>query len=70
MPGNSLKLAASLLIVVTILVTGCASNQQAHNEACPPNKTLVCKNRMGQDQECTCHSKATMRDVFDLRKSR
>jgi len=62
---------AALLIFAAFLFAGCATTeQQAQNEACPPNKTLVCKDHMGQDQECRCHSKATLRDVFDLRHNR
>ena len=62
---------AALLIFAVILLAGCATtDQQAQNEACPPNQTLVCKDHMGQDQDCKCHSKATLRDVFDLRQNR
>ena len=64
------KTTAILLIASAFQLAGCATEQHARNSACPPNKTLVCNNRMGQDQECQCHSKATMRDVFDLRHSK
>ncbi len=64
------KLAAILLITSTAMLAGCATEQHARNEPCPPNHTLVCSDHMGQDQECKCHSKATLRDVFDLRRTR
>ena len=52
------------------MLAGCATEQHARNDPCPPNHTLVCSDHMGQDQECKCHSKATLRDVFDLRRTR
>ena len=70
MMRHSSKTTAIFLILAAFLLAGCATEQHARNSACPPNKTLVCNNRMGQDQECQCHSKATMRDVFDLRHSK
>ena len=60
---------AATLLVMTILA-GCATEQHARNDPCPPNHTLVCSDRMDHDQECRCHSKATLRDIFDLRHSR
>ncbi len=64
------KYAAILIVSALTMLAGCATEQHARNEACPPNHTLVCKDHMGQDQECKCYSKATMRDVFDLRRNR
>ncbi len=65
------KITAMLLISAAFMLAGCATNNEyASNDPCPPNHTLVCKDHMGQDQDCKCHSKATLRDVFDLRRSR
>ena len=66
---RSSKITATVLIASAFLLAGCATEQHARSNGCPPNKTLVCSDRMGQDQECRCHSKATMRDVFDLRRN-
>lgn len=69
---HSAKTIAPLLVVTGLILTGCATNDERHasNDPCPPNKTLVCQERMGQVEECKCHSKATMRDIFDLRHNK
>ncbi len=65
------KIKAMLLVPAALMLAGCATNDEyASNDPCPPNHTLVCTEHMGQDQDCKCHSKATLRDVFDLRRSR
>ncbi len=61
----------SLTVLLVILpVAGCAPNKPKDPDVCPANKTLVCETRMGKTEECTCHNKAQMRDVFDLRRNR
>ena len=70
---GAIEMRFSLLIAGSVLLLGgCVANQPKEPDVCPPNKTLVCETRMGkaEEEDCTCHNKAQMRDVFDLRRNR
>ena len=65
----------TLLSAVALLplLSACASEggtKSARTEPCPPNRTYVCEERIGQVQSCKCLHKDDMRDIYDLRGDR
>lgn len=44
--------------------TGCVTDSHSREEACPPNKTLVCTERIGKVESCACTGKDKLRDIL------
>jgi hypothetical protein len=52
------------------LAAGCASTNDrevAHREACPPGRTLICAQRLGRTESCSCELEKEFEDIFDNR---
>ncbi len=70
------KLKAILCAAVTLpFLFACATEgdtktASTRTEPCPPNRTYVCEERIGQVQSCKCLHKDDMRDIYDLRGDR
>ena len=68
------KLKAVLLAVIVLPWFGACANQGGTKSAsegeCPPGRTMMCEERIGEVQECNCLLKADMEELFDLRPER
>ncbi|MEJ2273123.1 MAG: hypothetical protein P8Y01_00860 [Woeseiaceae bacterium] len=53
------------------LVAGCASTSEDRDEsardACPPGRTLICTQRLGKTESCSCELEDEFEDIFDNR---
>jgi hypothetical protein len=53
------------------LIAGCASlsedQDETSREACPPGRTLICSQRLGETETCSCEFEEEFEDIFDNR---
>jgi hypothetical protein len=51
---------------------GCAAMPQdrgtVRHDACPPGRTLICTERLGQLEKCSCELEEGFEEIFDPRK--
>ena len=54
-----------------MLSAGCASTpedrDETSREACPPGRTLICSQRLGRTETCSCELEEAFEDIFDNR---
>jgi hypothetical protein len=53
------------VILATLQLTACVSQQHSENRACGIGKTLVCVEHVGKIDQCTCKTKESMKDILE-----
>jgi hypothetical protein len=57
------------LAILAALPAGCAltpeDGSQVRRDACPPARTLICTQRMGREEQCSCELEEGFEEIFE-----
>ena len=63
------RIYAGGLAILLALPAGCASTpedgSEAQHAACPPGQTLICTQRMGREEQCSCELVDGFEEIFE-----
>lgn len=63
------RVHAGALALLAALPAGCTltpeDGSQVQVDACPPGRTLVCTQRLGREEHCSCESEDGFEEIFE-----